>query len=156
MVSISTERWSTPRPNTIHTSSLSLFVTRRARFRSSSLVRRSAMWREVTNLPSLPKKGESFMVNVIDMVGSSMAMRGSGSGLFMSATVSPISNPSMPTSAHMSPLFTLSTFLRPMPSNVCSSLMRCFTTEPSFLQSAISIPSRISPLCTRPMAIRPT
>ena len=39
------------------------------------------MWREVTYLPSRPKKGESFIVNSMLMVGSSMAMGGSGSGL---------------------------------------------------------------------------
>lgn len=48
----------------------------------------------------------SLIVNVIDMVGSSMAMRGSGSGLDGDATVSPISKPSIPTSAQISPLST--------------------------------------------------
>ena len=145
MVSISTERWSTPRPNTVQVSSWSALVTRRARLRSSSLARRSAIWREVTYFPSRPKKGLSLMVKVIDIVGSSMAIRGSGSGLLASATVSPISKPSIPTSAQMSPLFTDSTFFLPIPSNVCSSLMRCLTIEPSFLQRAISCPSRSSP-----------
>ena len=37
------------------------------------------MWREVTYFPSLPKKGESFMVKSMLIVGSSMAMGGSGS-----------------------------------------------------------------------------
>ncbi len=73
---------------------------------------------DVTNLPSLPKNGLSLMVKVIDMVGSSMAMRGSGSGLATVDTVSPISNPSMPTRAHMSPDDTSATRLRPIPSKV--------------------------------------
>ena len=80
MVSISTERCSTPRPNTLKLSAEGPGVTRSARFFSSSRSRRSLMWREVTYLPSLPKKGELLIVKSIDMVGSSMAMGGSGSG----------------------------------------------------------------------------
>ena len=114
------------------------------------------MWREVTYLPSRPKKGESLLVKVIDMVGSSMAIRGSASGVLTSAMVSPISKPSMPTKAHISPEAALSTRVRPMPSKMCSSLMRCFTVEPSRLHSTMSWPSRNSPRCMRPMAIRPT
>ena len=80
MVSISTERCSTPRPKTLKLSAEGPGVTRRARFFSSSRSRRSLMWREVTYLPSLPKKGELLIVKSIDIVGSSMAMGGSGSG----------------------------------------------------------------------------
>ena len=114
------------------------------------------MWRDVTNLPSRPKKGLSFMVKVIDIVGSSMAMRGRASGVSASATVSPISNPSSPTMAQMSPLPTSCTRLRPIPSKVCSSLIRWRLMEPSRRHKAISIPSRTVPRCTRPMAMRPT
>ena len=96
------------------------------------------------------------MVKVIDIVGSSMAMRGSGSGLLASAMVSPISKPSNPTIAQMSPERTDCTRLRLIPSNTCSSLMRCLLTEPSFRHRAMSMFSRISPRCTRPIAMRPT
>ena len=96
------------------------------------------------------------MVNTIDIVGSSMAIRGNGSGCSTSVTVSPISNPSIPTNAQISPDPTLCTFFRPIPSKVCSSLMRWRATVPSFLQTPTSMPSRSSPRCTRPMAIRPT
>ena len=54
-------------------------------------------------LPSLPKNGESLMVNSMLMVGSSMAIFGNASGKSKSAMVSPISKPSMPTIAQMSP-----------------------------------------------------
>ena len=150
------ERCSTPRPYTVQTPSSGAFTTRRARLRSSSFSRRSAIWRDVTNFPSRPKKGESLLVKVIDMVGSSIAMRGSASGVLMSAIVSPISNPSIPTRAQISPEAALSTFVRPIPSKIWSSLIRCFTVEPSRLQRTISCPSCNSPRCMRPMAIRPT
>ena len=90
------------------------------------------------------------------MVGSSIAMRGRGSGLRTSAIVSPISKLSSPTMAQISPEPTEDTLLRPIPSKTSSSLMRCFTNDPSFLHKATSIPSRSSPRCTRPIAIRPT
>ncbi len=145
MVSMSTLRCSTPRPNTVHTSSLAPFSIRKARLRSSSAVRRSPMWRLVTYLPSRPKNGLSLMVKVIDIVGSSIAILGRGSGLSGVLTVSPISKPSMPTSAHMSPFSTHSTFLRPMPSKVWSSFTFWRLTVPSRRQRAISWPSRMEP-----------
>lgn len=74
------------------------------------------MWREVTYLPSLPKKGELLMVKSMDIVGSSMAIVGRASGLSRSATVSPMSKLSNPTMAHMSPHCTVSTLFLPMPS----------------------------------------
>ena len=61
------------------------------------------------------------MVNNILIVGSSIAIDCNASGFSKSATVSPISKPSKPTIAQISPACTLSTFLRPKPSNVCNS-----------------------------------
>ena len=156
IVSIRTDKCRTPRPYTVHTSAFSAFSTRNAKLRSSSLVRRSAIWREVTNLPSFPKKGESLLVKVIDIVGSSIAIRGKGSGFCKSVIVSPISNPSIPTKAQISPELAFSTFVRPKPSNKCNSLIRLLVKDPSFLHNATSIPSRSSPRWIRPMAIRPT
>ena len=80
IVSISTERCSTPRPYTTNLSALSVASTRRAKFFSNSRSKRSLMWREVTNLPSLPKKGESLIVKSILIVGSSIAIVGRASG----------------------------------------------------------------------------
>ena len=156
MVSINTERCNTPRPNTFHESAESVGSTRRARFLSSSRSNRSWTWREVTNLPSLPKKGELLMVKSIDIVGSSMAMVGRASGVAASAIVSPISKPSMPITAQMSPDATASTFLRPKPSKTSISLIFDRTALPSRLQRTMSCPSRSSPRWTRPTAIRPT
>ena len=156
MVSISTLRCSTPRPETIHRSvASSKGSTRRARFFSSSFSRRSLMWREVTNLPSLPKKGESLMVKSIDMVGSSMAIGGRGSGFSMSQMVSPISNFSRPITAQMSPQSTLSVRTWLIPSKMCNSLIFVFSSEPSRWAMVTCWPSFKVPRCTRPTAMRP-
>src|SRR5690606_15310229 len=48
-----------------------------------------------------------------------------------SAMVSPISKPSIPTTAQISPAFTSDTLARPKPSNICNSLTRDFTIFPS-------------------------
>ncbi len=130
--------------------------TRRARFFSSSLSSRSLMWREVTYLPSLPKKGELLIVNNILIVGSSIAIGVRASGFSKSAIVSPISNPSIPTIAHISPASTSSTFCFSSPSNNIKSLIRlliCVT--PSRLQRVTGIPDFSFPRVSLPIAIRP-
>ena len=66
------------------------------------------------------------MVKSMLIVGSSMAMGGRASGFSKSATVSPISKPSSPTTAQMSPQRALSTLLLPRPSNTISCLIFCF------------------------------
>ena len=103
MVSISTERCNTPRPNTKNLSALPVGSMRRAKFFSNSFSSLSLMCLEVTYFPSFPKKGESLIVNNILIVGSSIAIVFIPSGFSRSATVSPISNPSRPTSAQISP-----------------------------------------------------
>ena len=113
------------------------------------------MWREVQYLPSLPKKGESLMVKSIDIVGSSMAIVGSGSGFSKSQIVSPISKFSSPTTAQMSPDSTPSVFCRAMPSKVCTSLIFVFSNVPSRWAMVQFMPSEMRPRCTRPTAIRP-
>ena len=113
------------------------------------------MCREVTNFPSLPKKGESLIVNNILIVGSSIAMVCKASGFSESATVSPISNPSIPTMAQISPAITSCTFLRPRPSKVCNSLILDFMIVPSLFTKEIGIFSLRTPLSKRPIAIRP-
>ena len=56
------------------------------------------------------------MVKSIFIVGSSTSIRGNASGLSASVKVSPISNPSIPVTAHISPDCTSSTLLLPSPS----------------------------------------
>ncbi len=130
MVSIKTDKCKTPRPKTKNLSALSVSCTRSAKFFSNSFSKRSLICLEVTNLPSLPKKGLSLMVNSILMVGSSIAMVCNCSGVSISATVSPISKPSIPTIAQISPTSTESTFFRPRPSKTKSSFIFDLTTFP--------------------------
>ncbi|MPN20259.1 hypothetical protein SDC9_167637 [bioreactor metagenome] len=96
------------------------------------------------------------MVNTMLMVGSSMAIGFSGSGLRMSQIESPISKPSIPTSAQISPDFTSLVLVLPSPVKVCNSLILDLTTDPSRFTRLTSMFSRKVPRCTRPTAIRPT
>lgn len=115
------------------------------------------MWRDVTYFPSLPKNGESLIVNNMLIVGSSIAIGSSGSGFSKSQIVSPISNPSMPTSAQISPHSTRSTLVLLNPSNTIRSLIRVLTIVlPSRLASVIGIPDFSVPRVNLPTAIRPT
>ena len=136
IVSIRTERCNTPLPYTSQESALSVFSTCNARFLSSSSIKRSCICRDVTNFPSCPKNGEVLIVNNIDIVGSSIAIVGSGSGFKKSVIVSPISNPSIPTNAQISPDSTSSIFTRPRPSKTFSSFILTFFTDPSRLHNA--------------------
>ena len=155
MVSIRTDKCKTPRPYTINLSAVSVSSNLMARFRSSSFSNLSLMWREVTNLPSFPKNGESFMVNNILMVGSSIEIVGKPSGLSASAIVSPISKSSRPTIAHKSPAVTSSTFFLPKPSKTSNSLILDFTTDPSLFTNETVLDASSTPRCKRPMAILP-
>ena len=85
------------------------------------------------------------MVNSILIVGSLMAIGSKGSGVSTSQIESPISKPSIPTSAQISPEATDFTFSLPRPVKTCSSLIFCFLMLPSGLTSVIIIPSRSSP-----------
>ena len=118
IVSIRTDKCITPRPKTCHLSAVAPDSTRIAKFFSNSLFNRSWMWREVKNLPSFPKNGESLMLNNILIVGSSISIVCNGSGFSASQTTSPISKPSMPVNAQMSPACTSDTFLRSIPSKM--------------------------------------
>ncbi len=72
------------------------------------------------------------MVNVMLIVGSSISIGISLSGFSKSAMVSPISNPSIPVNATISPAATSSVvFCFPNPSNVKTSLILIFTIFPS-------------------------
>src|SRR6266436_4019871 len=107
MVSMSTARWSSPRPLTRKRSAASVSSTCRPRLTSSSLYRRARNCRVVENLPSRPVNGDVLTPNVILTVGSSISMRGSGSGDSGSASVSPIATSSSPVRTTMSPALTV-------------------------------------------------
>jgi hypothetical protein len=62
------------------------------------------------------------MVNNILNVGSSILINGNASGLSKSAMVSPISKPSIPVTAQISPAFTSAAFTFPKPTKVYNSL----------------------------------
>ena len=155
MVSINTDKWSTPRPNTLKRSALSVSWTRNAKFFSNSFSKRSLMWRLVTNLPSRPKNGESLMVNNILIVGSSTLILGNASGFSKSVKVSPISKFSIPLMAQISPETTESTFLLPKPSKTYNSLILPLEIAPSLFTKETFMPAFNSPRCNLPMAMRP-
>ena len=136
-------------------SALSVSETLRARFFSSSFSSLSFKCLEVTNFPSLPKKGELLMLNCIFIVGSSTLVTGNASGSSKSAIVSPILNPSIPTTAQMSPARTSVTFFFPSPSKIYSSFTLLFTTLPSSFIKEIGWLSLITPLAILPTAILP-
>ena len=79
IVSIRTERWSSPRPETMNESRSSVGSTRRATFDCSSRSSRSLRCRDVRNWPS-PVSGESLTVNSMLRVGSSTSIRGRATG----------------------------------------------------------------------------
>ena len=90
------------------------------------------------------------------IVGSSTVMGGRASGFSKSATVSPISKSSRPTTAQISPHSTFSALFFSSPWNTIRSLIFCFSTVPSFLQREICMPAVRAPRLTLPTAIRPT
>ena len=90
------------------------------------------------------------------MVGSSMAIGGSGSAFSASQILSPISNLSKPMIAQISPEDTSLTFCLPNPLNTLSSFILHLCELPSRCAIRISVFSFIVPRCTLPMAIRPT
>ena len=135
MVSIKTAKCKTPLPKTKNESALAVSSSFIARFRSSSCSKRSLICLLVTYLPSFPKNGESLIVNSILIVGSSMVIEGRASGSSISDMVSPISNPSKPDIAQISPAFTVSTFILARPSYKKSSLTLPLATVPSLFTS---------------------
>src|SRR5690554_6148391 len=96
MFSINTDRWSSPRPETLNLSAESPSSTRRATLCSSSRSRRSLILRLVTYLPSLPAKGESLTWKVMLTVGSSTSRGGNASTWLGSQMVSEIFKRSIP------------------------------------------------------------
>jgi hypothetical protein len=118
MVSMRMDRCISPRPATLKASMApSISVIRRDTSFRVSRKRRSRIWREVTNLPSRPQKGESLMENVISMVGAEICTKGRGSGLAAAQMVSPMVMSPMPLMAIMLPAEDSATAFLLRPSN---------------------------------------
>mmetsp|Transcript_11194 Transcript_11194/g.33574 ORF Transcript_11194/g.33574 Transcript_11194/m.33574 type:complete len:258 (+) Transcript_11194:754-1527(+) len=109
MFSMRMEMCRAPRPETMNESDVSPGSTLSARLRSSSLSSLSLMLREVTNLPSLPAKGEVLTRKVMRTVGSSTVMVGRAAGYSGWQMVSPMDTFCTPMKAQMSPACTSST-----------------------------------------------
>ena len=109
IVSIKTDRCSSPLPETSKESGVSPSFTLSDTFLSSSLNNLSLMCLEVTNSPSLPANGPLFTENVIVTVGSSIFTNGIFSTFEGSHTVSPILISEIPANSMMSPAVTSST-----------------------------------------------
>ena len=113
------------------------------------------MFREVTQRPSRPAKGEVLTEKIIDSVGSSMRSAGSGAGLSADVMVSPIAIPSNPARATISPQSAPSTSVRLRPSKAKSFVTRVVSSRPSRLATATVSPMRTRPEKMRPMPSRP-
>ncbi|MNO97793.1 hypothetical protein D3C76_895140 [compost metagenome] len=151
MVSIRTDRCSSPRPETLNLSAESPSSTRSATLYSSSLSRRSLMLRLVTNLPSLPQNGESLTWKVIETVGSSTVSGFIASTLFMSHRVSEMNSSSKPLMQTMSPAWASSTSTRCRPWWPISLRIRPLRFLPLVSMATTGVFG-----LTRPRAIRPT
>ena len=117
MVSMRMDRLISPRPATLKASVESVSVTRRDTSFMVSRNSRSRIWREVTNLPSLPAKGESLTEKVISMVGAEIFTNSMGSTASGAQMVSPMVISPMPLMAMMLPAVASVTGTRPRPSN---------------------------------------
>src|SRR3989338_10896263 len=76
-LSMNIAKWSSPLPDTIHPELARSSSTLKATSFSSSLYRRSLIWREVLYSPSLQERGEVLTEKVILIVGSSIESNGS-------------------------------------------------------------------------------
>ena len=107
MFSISTDRCSSPRPETRNLSGSEPSSTFSATLCSVSRSRRSRIWRLVRNLPPLwsllPANGELLTWKVMVIVGSSTVSAGSASGVSSAQMVSEMLRSAMPEIATMSP-----------------------------------------------------
>ncbi len=102
--SIRTERCSSPRPETLKQSGLSVSSTRSDTSVFSSEKRRSRMCREVTNFPSWPARGLSFTMKFIESVGSEIFWNGIATGASGAQIVSPMWRSGMPETATIEPM----------------------------------------------------
>ena len=105
---------------------LSVSVTRRETSFMVSRISRSRSWREVTNLPSRPAKGESLTEKVISMVGAEIFTNSMGSTASGAQMVSPMVTSPMPLMAMMLPAVDSVTGTLPRPSNSYSAVALAF------------------------------
>ena len=115
--SIRTERWSSPRPDTLKLSVFSDSSTRRLTSVFSSRNRRSRKCREVTYFPSCPANGLSFTINCIAIVGSEIFWKGIATGFSGEHKVSPIWMSAIPEIATIEPIVASFTSTLFSPSN---------------------------------------
>ena len=113
------------------------------------------MFREVTQRPSFPAKGDVFTEKIMDSVGSSTWRMSRGVGFSTEVTVSPIPMPSKPARATISPQSAFSTAVRSSPSNAYSFVTFVVCSVPSALATATWSPTPTRPEKMRPMARRP-
>mmetsp|Transcript_18830 Transcript_18830/g.44728 ORF Transcript_18830/g.44728 Transcript_18830/m.44728 type:complete len:388 (-) Transcript_18830:412-1575(-) len=156
MFSMSTVRWSSPRPETCTVSASTVSSILRATLVSSSFSRRSLMTRMVSFLPTLPATADLLTPKVIDMVGCSTVIGSSGLGSLRSTTVSPMLKFSMPAKVTMSPAEASSTGVLPMASKAKSSVTLTLSTlQPGPALSPTCCALRITPERMRPMPSLP-
>ena len=166
IVSMSTPRWSSPRPCTSNRSPPppSCCSTRSATLVSASATSLSQMTRPVRFFPSRPPSFESFTPKVILSVGGSIGDAGSGSATPGAATVSVTVARLRPATLTMSPALARRSGSRAPPRDVNSLVTRPDSRSPA-PPLASSPPRRIAltrsptstlPLATRPVTSRPT
>ena len=123
---------------------------------TSSASRRFFTSRAVIDVPSWPASGAVLMPTVIDRLGSSMWITGSGRGSSGSASVSPMVMSAMPATATISPGPASSAGTRSNASVTYSSATRARSIVPSARHQATGRPLRSVPERTRHSASRPT
>ena len=101
--SIKTERWSSPLPLTLNESVESVSSTLSDTSVCNSLKSLALICLLVRNFPSLPANGLSFTEKFIEIVGSEIFTKSSGSGASVEAMVSPIFISSIPVIATIEP-----------------------------------------------------
>ena len=146
---------SSPRPWISQVSGRSVGSRRSDTLPTSSWSMRLLIRRDVTLSPSWPASGEVLMPTVIERLGSSTRITGSGRGSSGSENVSPIVTSGMPATATISPGPAESAETRSKLSVTYSSLTLTFSIVPSARHQATWAPLTIVPWRTRHSARRP-
>ena len=144
-----------PRPETRKISASSVSSTRKATFTNNSLVKRSRIWRLVTNLPSVPANGDVFTIKSMVNVGSSTPKCGKPFGFSRSQMVKPIPISSKPEIITISPASASSTGTRSRPLKPSTWLILPVAICLSSFIIVTAWPVLILPLLTRPTPRRP-
>ena len=155
IISTRTASCNSPRPCTSQVSGRSVGRIRSDTFPTSSASRRFFTRRAVNFLPTRPASGDVLIPIVIEILGSSTVINGSGCGFSASARVSPSVMVSIPATAMMSPGPASVAGTRSSPSVIINSEIFTFSSEPSVLIHVTIWPFLITPSCTRHSARRP-